>query len=224
MEARGLTPCIGCGSLVEWRTSKRINCETCRLELKRARARRAAAVQRLKKGVKPVKGVQHKCIVCGVMYDRGVVHSHRCKKCQSEFNTERTRRVSVEKKKTKEGKAYQRAWFKRKRQTDIAFRISQHFTVLMHRALGKAKAGRSWKTFVDYSIEELMAHLERKFKQGMSWENKGDWHIDHIIPRSSFKYSSPDDTDFKKCWSLSNLQPLWAIDNIRKNAKTDYII
>jgi len=95
---------------------------------------------------------------------------------------------------------------------------------LMHRALGKAKAGRSWKTFVDYSLEELMAHLERQFLPGMTWQNKGDWHIDHIIPRSSFEYSSPDDPEFKKCWSLSNLQPLWAVDNIRKNAKLDYLI
>lgn len=224
MEARGLTPCIGCGALVEWRTNKQIYCESCRLEKKRATARAVMAKQRISKGINPVKGVRHQCSVCGVMYDRAVAHSHRCGKCQSEFNTERTRRVSVEKKKTAEGKSYQRAWFKAKRQTDVSYRISMHFTVLMHRALGKAKAGRSWKTFVDYSLEELMAHLERQFLPGMTWENKGDWHIDHIIPRSSFAYSTPDDPEFKKCWALSNLQPLWAIDNIRKNAKTEYLI
>ncbi len=225
MKARGLTPCIGnCGAMVEWRTNKQIYCEACRLEKKRATAREVMAKQRIKKGIKPVKGVQHKCSVCGVMYDRVVVHSHRCEKCQAEFNTARTRAVSVTKRSTEEGRKYASEWFKEKYSADPGWRVSAHMRTLIHRALGKAKAGRSWKTFVDYTLEELMTHLERQFKPGMSWENKGDWHIDHIIPRSSFEYSSPDDPEFKKCWSLSNLQPLWAIDNIRKNAKTDYLI
>lgn len=225
MEARGLTPCIGnCGAMVEWRTNKQIYCESCRLEKKRAVARVVMAKQRIKKGIKPVKGVQHKCSVCGMMYDRVVVHSHRCEKCQAEFTTARTRAVSVTKRSTEEGRKYTSEWFKEKYAGDPGWRVSAHMRTLIHRALGKAKAGRSWKTFVDYSLEELMAHLERQFKPGMTWENKGDWHIDHIIPRSSFEYSSPDDPEFKKCWSLSNLQPLWAIDNIRKNAKTDYLI
>ena len=225
MEARGLTPCIGnCGALVEWRTNKQIYCDACRLAKKRATARAVMTKQRIAKGITPVKGALVSCSVCGLIYKRFGVTSHRCEKCQAAFNTDRTRRVSVEKKKTEEGKAYLRAWFKEKRQTDVAYRISMHFTVLMHRALGKAKAGRSWRTFVDYTLEELMTHLERQFLHGMTWENKGDWHIDHIIPRSSFEYSSPDDQEFKKCWALSNLQPLWAVDNIRKNAKIDYLI
>lgn len=225
MEARGLTPCIGnCGAMVEWRTNKQIYCEPCRLEKKRATARSVMAKQRIKKGIKPVKGVPVACSVCGGMYDRVVVHSHRCAKCQAEFNTARTRAVSVTKRSTEEGRKYTSEWFKEKYSADPGWRVSAHMRTLIHRALGKAKAGRSWKTFVDYTLEELMTHLERQFKPGMSWENKGDWHIDHIIPRSSFEYSSPDDPEFKKCWSLSNLQPLWAIDNIRKNATREFLL
>jgi len=225
MEARGLTPCIGnCGAMVEWRTNKQIYCEACRLEKKRATARAVMAKQRIKKGIKPVKGVQHKCSVCGVMYDRVVVHSHRCEKCQAEFLVGYARESSKRKVGTEGHKEYQRAWFKTKRKTDISYRISQHFTVLIHRALGKAKAGRSWKTFVDYSLEELMSHLERQFLPGMTWENKGEWHIDHIIPRSSFEYESPDDPEFKQAWALTNLRPLWAIDNIRKNATREFLL
>lgn len=224
MEARGLTPCIGCGALVEWRTNKQIYCKDCRLEKKRDTARVVMAKQRIKKGIKPVKGVQHKCSVCGVMYDRAVAHSHRCEKCQIGFNTDRTRAASVAKRSTEEGRSYAAKWFKEKYALDPSWRVSAHMRTLMHRALGNKKAGRSWRAFVDYTLEELMAHLERQFKPGMSWENKGDWHIDHIIPRSSFEYSSPDDPEFRKCWSLSNLRPLWAVDNIRKNAKLDYLI
>lgn len=57
----------------------------------------------------------------------------------------------------------------------------------------------------------------------MTWENHGihGWHIDHKIPVSAFKFKKPEDEDFKLCWSLKNLQPLWAFDNISKKNKID---
>jgi len=64
---------------------------------------------------------------------------------------------------------------------------------------------------VGFTTLELMGHLEAQFKEGMSWDNYGrnGWHIDHICPISSFKFTSYNDKDFKECWSLENLQPLW---------------
>ncbi|GAG78004.1 unnamed protein product, partial [marine sediment metagenome] len=47
----------------------------------------------------------------------------------------------------------------------------------------------------------------------------GEIHIDHKIPVSVFNFSKAEHMDFKKCWALKNLQPLWAIDNQTKNAK-----
>ena len=63
-----------------------------------------------------------------------------------------------------------------------------------------------------------MKHLEGLFQPRMSWNNYGKkgWEVDHIIPLSRFDYSFPDDSQFKECWSLKNLQPLWAADNLRK--------
>jgi len=61
--------------------------------------------------------------------------------------------------------------------------------------------------------------LEQQFLPGMSWDNYGEWHIDHIIPVAVFNYSSVDHIDFSRCWALSNLRPLWAADNLHKNAK-----
>jgi hypothetical protein len=58
----------------------------------------------------------------------------------------------------------------------------------------------------------------------MTWKNYGKWHIDHIRPISSFKITGIDCEDFKKCWSLSNLQPLWAFDNLSKGTKLIYNI
>lgn len=67
------------------------------------------------------------------------------------------------------------------------------------------------------SPSELKSYLEKQFKGGMCWENHGlfGWHIDHIIPLSSAK----SDDELKKLCHYSNLQPLWAIENIIKRDK-----
>lgn len=72
-----------------------------------------------------------------------------------------------------------------------------------------------------YTKEELIQHLESQFTDGMSWDNMSEWHIDHIRPVASFNFDSVEHPDFKKCWALNNLQPLWAADNIRKGDKWD---
>jgi 5-methylcytosine-specific restriction endonuclease McrA len=69
--------------------------------------------------------------------------------------------------------------------------------------------------FIGCSIDELKSHLESKFQDGMYWDNYGDWHIDHIVPLSSF--NSNDDSEMLVAWNYSNLQPLWARDNLRKS-------
>lgn len=72
---------------------------------------------------------------------------------------------------------------------------------------------------LDYTVDELILHLESKFVEDMTWDNYGvkGWHIDHIIPDSWFNYDSFKHEDFKNSWSLNNLQPLWAKDNLKKN-------
>ena len=80
-----------------------------------------------------------------------------------------------------------------------------------------SKDHRSLIKFLPYSIKQLMAHLESKFQPGMTWDNYGEWHIDHVRPDSWFLYFSVDDEQFKQCWSLENLQPLWAKDNLSKS-------
>jgi 5-methylcytosine-specific restriction endonuclease McrA len=80
------------------------------------------------------------------------------------------------------------------------------------------KAGRHWESLVGYNVDQLKKHLEKRFKVGMTWDNYGPyWHIDHIIPISAFNFETPNDIDFKKCWALKNLQPLEAVENLRKN-------
>lgn len=68
-----------------------------------------------------------------------------------------------------------------------------------------------------YTICELMKSIESQFTEGMSWEvfKSGAIHIDHLIPQAAFNLN--DDEQWRKCWSLENLQPLWATDNLKKS-------
>lgn len=86
------------------------------------------------------------------------------------------------------------------------------------------KNRRSWISLVGYSLADLMDHLEKQFLPGMGWHNFGEWHVDHIVPIKDFTYSSPDDLEFKACWSLGNLRPLWGPDNIKKSDQRIFLL
>ena len=51
----------------------------------------------------------------------------------------------------------------------------------------------------------------------MSWNNYGKWHVDHIRPCIDFDLSKPEEQ--QKCFHYTNLQPLWAEENMRKHYK-----
>lgn len=88
---------------------------------------------------------------------------------------------------------------------------------------GRRGASSMEKT-LGYSVDELRNHLEKQFTKGMSWDafNNGGIHIDHIIPLSSFDLQDPNDAQF--AWSLTNLRPLWAAENMRKGNRRELII
>jgi len=73
------------------------------------------------------------------------------------------------------------------------------------------------------SIEFLKKHLEKQFKEGMNWNNYGlyGWHIDHIKPLDCFDLS--DREELLKACHYTNLQPLWAEDNLSKGSKVNNI-
>jgi hypothetical protein len=110
-----------------------------------------------------------------------------------------------------------------RRQNDIGFRILCSLRRRINETLrGKHKSARTMK-LVGCNIEELRRHLQSKFSGGMDWGNYGrtGWHLDHIIPCSRFNLL--DATEQRKCFHFSNLQPLWATDNLRKQDRTDWL-
>ena len=98
-------------------------------------------------------------------------------------------------------------------------KVTFNFSRRMRKSLNGIKESKSWETLVNYSLDDLKLHLEKQFTNGMSWENYGEWHIDHILPISSFNIQDYNDEYFQKCWSLENLQPMWAVENIKKSNK-----
>lgn len=79
------------------------------------------------------------------------------------------------------------------------------------------KTADAWLSIFGYTKQELLSHLENLFTDGMNWDNYGKWHIDHVVPVSAFNFENESDKDFINCWSLKNLQPLWAKDNLIKS-------
>ena len=67
------------------------------------------------------------------------------------------------------------------------------------------------------SLEYFKKHMENQFSSGMSWSNIGKWHIDHIKPVTRFDLTKPN--ELEKCFHYSNLQPMWAEENIKKGNK-----
>ncbi len=117
----------------------------------------------------------------------------------------------------------QKKYYHKRRKTDPKFKLDDNIsacirTTLKSKGLSKKEIG--WQKAVGYTVEQLKEHLEKQFDDKMTWENQGTyWHIDHIKPKSLFKYDSIDHPEFKKCWSLDNLQPLEAIENLKKSNK-----
>lgn len=115
-------------------------------------------------------------------------------------------------------KADRQKQINKKRQSNPSMRIANSVRSRIWAALRGKTEKRLWSR-LGYSVTELVSHLQGLFLDGMSWENYGAWHVDHKKPCSSFDLT--DSVQFSECWSLSNLQPLWAADNLKKGARHD---
>lgn len=100
---------------------------------------------------------------------------------------------------------------------DINFRLSIILRGRLWKAITRNSKQSSALTLLGCTINELKIHLEKKFVKGMNWKNYGKWHIDHIKPCCSFDLTDLEQQ--KICFHYTNLQPLWAKDNIRKSGK-----
>lgn len=127
-------------------------------------------------------------------------------------------------------------YIKTRSKNDLAFKLRCNFSSKIRKQIF-LKNGNSILKFLPYTIQELKLHLEKQFESWMTWENHGvynvkiwqdndqstwTWQIDHIIPQSDFTYTSMEDENFKKCWSLENLRPYSAKQNIIDGARINF--
>jgi len=101
--------------------------------------------------------------------------------------------------------------------TDIQYRLKRTLRRRVQNRLKENSKSASTMELIGCTAAQCKAHLEAQFVDGMTWANHGDWHIDHIRPCASFDLAQQ--AEQRLCFNYTNLQPLWAADNIAKGAK-----
>lgn len=142
-----------------------------------------------------------------------------CRRCGKEYPA--TVEFFIPRNFTKSGLGARcRLCHRKERTENLKVRLSSNIANKINQTLRYGKNGHHWQSLVGFTIQDLIRHLEKQFTGGMGWGNYGvfGWHIDHKIPIAAFNFESPEDIDFRRCWSLRNLQPLWALDNEIKGA------
>ena len=108
---------------------------------------------------------------------------------------------------------------------DIKYRITEKLRKRISVAIREQYTIKAFSSIelLGCNIESIRQHLEDQFTEGMSWDNYGlyGWHIDHIKPCAKFDLTDPEQQ--KECFHYSNLQPLWAFDNLSKGDKWEEI-
>ena len=150
-----------------------------------------------------------------------------CKICRnSEFEKSKRRNWYNENKqeRQKKIKEYSSSYKERRKELhrerqskDINYRIKRSLRSRLYNALKNDLKQTSAINDIGCSLEFLKNYLSSMFEEGMTWDNYGEWHIDHIIPISKFDLNNREE-QLKAC-NYTNLQPLWAKDNIRKSNK-----
>lgn len=129
---------------------------------------------------------------------------------------ERNKIYSLLDSETKRGKRNKRERWKRSNNPLISMIIRSRCRITAFLNKNNYSKPSETQEMLGCDWSHLKAHLESKFTDGMSWENRGMWHIDHIIPLASAKSIE----EVVKLCHYTNLQPLWAADNLSKGAKT----
>jgi len=175
-----------------------------------------------------------KCYKCGNIYPATEEYFQKgrgylgiispCKKCVAE--TQRLQRIRSGRQHYNSLKEFNDF----KRISPLQRKLHAHIRMVINHSLPNGKNGHKWEDLVGYTCKDLMNHLESQFIEGMTWDNYGHpqknnislkWSIDHIIPSVAFNYNTYNDIDFKRCWSLNNLRPLWSSENSSKGCKVN---
>jgi len=182
-------------------------------------------------------GMERKCRACSSQLARArrqrKLEEYRAKESKRRENKRESLnnyarkyyRTNLEKRRAAAKEVYKRGKkrkFERVREryhTEPMFKLNQCTRRAIGHCLKGKKNRKRWSRLVGYSATELQNHIESLFTEGMSWEQylNGQISIDHKVPLSLFTFKGPEDPQFRACWSLDNLQPMWKQKNLEKN-------
>ncbi len=114
---------------------------------------------------------------------------------------------------------WKKQWEKERRANDPAHIMIKNLRSGLYTAMNGTSKPKKTMELLGCTREHFIHHLASQFTDGMNWKNYGvhGWHIDHMQPISLFDHNDPEQVAV--CWHYTNLQPLWAKDNIRKSNK-----
>ena len=161
------------------------------------------------------------CTICNEEKTLDMFHIAKCKgtiRAQCKICSSNARKQYYQEHK-KETITQNTSYQVNKCKTDPAFKLEKNLRCRLYHALRNQNAHKNVRTLdlIGCSTSFLMGYLEAKFTEGMTWQNHGEWHIDHIQPCAKFNLLNEEEQH--KCFHYTNLQPLWAKDNLIKGAK-----
>lgn len=137
-----------------------------------------------------------------------MVSNGRCVECLRE---DRDRRLAENPDLAKKERSKKNARVK----ADPRQKLMHALRIRLLRALkGDYKSGSAVRD-LGCSIDYFKKWIEEQFQEGMTWDNHGEWHLDHVRPL--YKFDLSDREQLLEAMHYTNYQPLWAIDNMRKN-------
>ena len=112
---------------------------------------------------------------------------------------------------------YSRQYHKDRKNSDPVYKMICNFRVRIYKYCNAIKLKKTSRTkeMLGINLIGFKFHIESKFQEGMSWENYGQWHVDHIKPLSL----ATNEQEIIELNHYTNLQPLWAVDNLKKSNK-----
>lgn len=141
------------------------------------------------------------------------------KKANAWYHANRVKALAAQKLYAKANRAFIREARRLRYHTDTLYRLQHNIRTRVYGVLSGTLKSAPTVKLLGASVSFVKSHIERQFQDGMTWQNYGryGWHIDHIRPCASFDLSDPEQQ--RECFHYTNLQPLWAFDNLSKNAK-----
>jgi len=212
--------CTGCGETKPattefWHKQKRGKygvmslCKECRNKSRRKEGGIIDIEERFKRGMKVCP--RRDCVFNGKEQPLDNFHkcqnnkhgrTTKCKSCCRKYNIKNRKRHADR--------------MRERIRNDINYRIEKNLRKRLWDAIKGNNKSASTIKLLGCAVEYLKNHLESQFTEGMNWDNYGKWHIDHIIPCASFDFTDPFQQ--RECFHFSNLQPLWAEDNLKKGS------